>query len=297
MRIRCAGKISVSAALVLLILLMLSGCASAPGVDSAAEIKEEETAVLEKKEPAVVQETVFLVEEERSFFSDGVLDERRLNTYSGEGTELLETLIYNSEGVLTEKSVAEYGNGNMVSMTSMNADGEIVSIHRYSYQDGRMIEDRLYNGKEELQTLLTWECDDEGRKTRWNIFNGSGALLAYTLYHYEDAYPVRIESYNPAGVLQELFVNEYADGRLQKMTQYDGKDTLVSYTTSRYESGALVEETVHRKNGAVRRKTLFENDADGNPLKIIYLDASNNVLEVLERSYISRTISRTIEQE
>jgi hypothetical protein len=299
MQIKLGGKRTVPAALVLLMLmfLVLSGCATAPDVDTALEVEKEEIAVSETKEPAVVLETVFLVEEELSFFSDGVLDERRLNTYSEDGIELLETHVYNSEDVLSERSLAEYRDGNMVTLTTVNADDEVLSLHRYEYLDGRMVEDRLFNGKDELQTALNWEYDNEGRKTRWSIYNGSGALLAYTLYHYEGADPVRIESYSPAGVLQELFVNEYADGRLQKMTQYDGSENVVSYTTSRYESGALVEELVHRKNGAVRRKTLFENDEVGNPLKIIYLDASNNVLEMLERSYISRTISRTMEQE
>ncbi len=293
MKIRLAGKFILPSALVLLILLILfvlSGCATASNVDTASDV--DTAAEVEKEEPAVIRETVFLVEQELSFFSDGVLDERRLNTYSEDGIELQESLVYNSEDVLTEKSLAEYRNGNMVTLTAINANDELLSIHRYEYLNGRMVEDRLYNGKEELQTTLTWEYDDEGRKIRWNIFNGSGALLAYTLYHYEGSDPVRIENYSPAGVLQEQFVNEYADGRLQKMTQYDGKENIVAYTTSRYEAGAVVEELVHRKNGAVRRKTLFENDDAGNPLKIIYLDASNNVLEVLERSYISRTISR-----
>jgi hypothetical protein len=255
MQIKLGGKRTVPAALVLLMLmfLVLSGCATAPDVDTALEVEKEEIAVSETKEPAVVLETVFLVEEELSFFSDGVLDERRLNTYSEDGIELLETHVYNSEDVLSERSLAEYRDGNMVTLTTVNADDEVLSLHRYEYLDGRMVEDRLFNGKDELQTALNWEYDNEGRKTRWSIYNGSGALLAYTLYHYEGA--------------------------------------------DRYESGALVEELVHRKNGAVRRKTLFENDEAGNPLKIIYLDASNNVLEMLERSYISRTISRTMEQE
>lgn len=278
------------------LLIAFASCATAP-LPPMVEVEPVEEPAPVKKEPVTVTETVYLVAEESSFFSDGVLDERKEYRYREEGTELLESILYDARGNVVERSTAEWEKGLMVSLSTINAAGDLLSVHRYQYDQGNMSADLLFNEKEELQTRLEWEYDDRGRKTRWNIYNGGGALLAYTLYRYEGDTPVRIENYSPAGDLEELFVTEYENGLPVKTTRYDADDNVDSYTTMRYESGVLVEELVHRASGAVRRKTVYENDAEGNPVKLIHLDSSNNVLETVTRTYTSRTVTRTVEQE
>lgn len=283
--------------------LFLAGCAGAPepaaevsvDTDVAEAVKEEpEAKAVEKKEPITVTETIYLVEEEISYYGDGMVDQRRLTTYRDDSTEKVESVLYDAEGEIEESSSYVYENGLLLEEVNRDKAGEILSIHRYTYSNGLLTEDLLLDRKEEPQTKQVWMYDDGGRKVKWEIHGGNGALLAYTGYIYQGDKLDRIENYNPAGDLEELFLHEYDGDLLVKKSELDGKENLAAYTTYRYDGGYLIEETLHRKSGAVRRKTLYENDENGNPVNILYVDVAGNVLEKLGRSYVSRTVTRTV---
>jgi len=278
----------------IMFVMVFAACATAPEADVSQPepIKEEKA-----QKPAVVTETVYLASEEQSWFADGVADERRVNRYDETTTNKLESLLYDAEQKLQERTIYEWKDGLLLSERTENGAGEVTSTHRYAYDNSLLVEDRLFDQNDELQTRLHWDYDAEGRKTRWEVYNGSGALLAYTLFHYEGGRLSSTENYNPAGGLEELFESEYENGLLVKRSQYDKDKKLESYTSYRYENALLVEEIEHRKNGTVIRKTLYRNNEEGMPVEITYLDASDNVLERITKTYIARSVTRTVGEE
>ncbi len=287
----------LSPVLLVLVALLFAGCAGAPEpAGDMGPVEEPEKKVETAKAPVRITETIYLVEEEISYYGDGMVDERRVNRYKDDAPELIDSILYDAEDEVEEKSSYRYENGLLTEEVSQNKAGEILSIHRYSYSDGNRVEDLLLNSTEEVQTRLVWDYDDAGRMVRWEIHNGNGALLAYTEYVYKNGRLDRIENYNSSGELEEIFTHEYRGDLLVKMSELDKRENLVAYTIYRYEAERLVEETLHRKSGAVRRRTLFENGDHGMPVNSIYLDMAGNVLEKRGRSYISRTVTRTLEE-
>lgn len=275
---------------------LLIGCASTPVKDAMPSKAEEKPAEPVVQEPTTVQETVYLVKEEISYFGDGSVDQKRVNSYREDGTEILESVVYDAEGEMSERIEYTYDGDLLTEERSFDQQGDISSIHRYSYRDGLLVEDQLFNGEEELQTRLSWEYDNQGRRSRWEVYNGSGSLLAYTLYSYEGERLDIIENYNPAGDLEEFFLHEYEDGFLIKLSEYDNRERLQSYTSYRYKDGVMIEEAIHRTSGAVKRRIVYENGEHGEPETLIYLDPADNILEKIGRSYVTREVTRVIEE-
>ncbi len=286
---------------ILLALLTLSlsalffGCAGTPeGVE--AEAGEKKTVEKEQPKYREVTETIQLIEKKSFYYPDGVLDRYRIFAYPEGKPTLLKEEMFNSEDELQERITYEYEEGLCSSKNTFDAEGNPVSIHRYAYNgEGKLIEDKLYDGDEEAQSISKYEYDDNGRKTKWSIHDGGGALLAYTVYRYEDGLNTKIENFSPGGDLDDYFILEYGnEGRKVKETWYTGSGDIEEYRVYRYEDGAVVEETVHRKNDSVKRKILFSNNDKGNPEKAVYMDGGDNVREQVAFEYIERTRTRKV---
>jgi YD repeat-containing protein len=275
-------------------LLLVLGCASVPEqVTEAVEAEEEVTISSEK--PVIVEETVYLVEEELSWFADNVLDERKVHMYAEQSDAIMESLLYDSTGTLIERKSYQWQDGELASETTMKGDnGEILYSRRYNYRNGNRVEALLLNEEEQLQARQSWEYDPSGNKTRWNIYDGNNVLLAYTEYRYDEGLLSRIENYSPGGVLEELFIIEYDNGKEVKRTELNKSNDIVAYSSYRYQDGLLVEERLHRRNGAVRRRVLYKNGDHGKPVEILYLDQVDNILEKITLSYTERTVSRVL---
>lgn len=141
--------------------MWFASCATAPEADVAQPepIKEEKA-----QKPVVVIETVYLVSEEQSWFADGVADERRVNRYDEATTNKLESQLYDAEQKLQERTIYEWKEGLLLSERTENGAGEATSTHRYEYGNSLLVEDRLFDQNDELQTRLHWDYDAEGRK-------------------------------------------------------------------------------------------------------------------------------------
>ncbi|MDZ7794036.1 MAG: hypothetical protein U5P10_10215 [Spirochaetia bacterium] len=291
------------------LVLLWTGCASqpetsekAPEPKTEAETAEAETAEAETgeaeesteaTEPELekVVEEVQLVSKKTTYYSDGVLASYRVYSYADEGTEKREEILYNSDDEIEERIVYTYEGGNLTESRHYNGNNELQRIHQFDYnEEGLLIEDLLLNAKEEQQTRQEFEYNPAGHKSKWLVYNGNDTLMSYSLYEYKDGLNTRIENYSAGNDLLDYFVIEYnSGGKPEKRVWYNSSDQREQSRLYEYENGALVNETLLRANGSVKRKITYVNNSFGNPVEVVYMDAGEDIQEQVTCDYITRS--------
>ncbi len=278
--------------------LFYAGCATAPKVQKAAPKvtkaapKVTKPAVtVEKKAPVKVETTVFYPVKEQSYYGDGGVDEITLYTYDKEGINLLKKELFDSDKALEETDQYEYADSMVSKIKRFDKNGVLQGYHKLQYNKNKKVTiDAVYNAKDELQTksVYTWQ---DGKKSSWKVYDGSGTLLSTTEYVYKNGLNVRINNLNPGGEMVDYFVLDYnSAGRPVKNTHYSKSGAVLDTRTFEYKNGFLSAVTVLRGNGSVKRKVVYSNDKNGNPVEILYMDAGNNISERIVREYKSRKV-------
>ncbi|HKK64487.1 MAG TPA: hypothetical protein VJ967_01440 [Clostridia bacterium] len=281
------------------LVLLWSGCASQPETSEKAseattEAKTaEEEKTTETTEPQLekVVEEVQLVSKRTTYYSDGVLASYRVYSYAEEGTEKREEVLYNSDDEIEERIVYTYEDGRLMESRHYNANNDLQQMHKFDYNDeGLVSEDLLLNAKGEQQTRQEFEYNPAGQKSKWLVYNGNDTLMSYSLYEYQSGLNTRIENYSAGNELLDYFVIEHnSEGKPEERVWYNSSDQREQSRLYEYENGALVNETVLRANGSVKREIVYVNNRVGNPVEVVYMDAGENIQEQVTYEYITRS--------
>ncbi len=201
-------------------------------------IKEQaktEPAQTEEAEPLKsVKRTIALLIKETTLYGDGEVDVYSIYVYSKNSDQLIEKELYNSQDELIERVSFSYENNLLTLKAVFNTAGEQKSYHLYTYNNMGLLEsDTLYDKKEKIQTILKYEYYPTGERKKWSIYNGSEALLGYTIYNYKNEKLVRTDIFSPQGNLEQYSTVEY-NQNLQKIEIYDlisdkNKDIVVNH--------------------------------------------------------------------
>ena len=275
------------------LVLLWTGCAGQPETSEGVSETKQEAMPAEPTEPEMekVVEEVQLVSKRTTYYSDGVLASYRVYSYADEGTEKREEILYNSDDEEEERIVYTYEDGNLTESRHYNGNNELQRIHQFSYNDvGLLSEDLLLNAREEQQTRQEFEYNSAGDKSKWLVYNSSDTLMSYSLYEYQDGLNTRIENYSAGNDLLDYFVIEYTSGgKPEKRVWYNSSDQREQSRLYEYEDGALVNETLLRANGSVKRKIVYVNNSFGNPVEVVYMDAGEDIQEQVTYDYITRS--------
>ncbi len=271
--------------------LIFAGCASAPQTQKAVPKTQKPAVTVKKKAPVKIETTVFYPVKEISYYGDGGVDEITLYTYDENGVNLLKKEVFDSDKVLEEMEKYEYSGSMVAVIKRFDKNKELQGYHKLQYnKDKKLTVDAVYNAKDELQSKSEYVWKD-GVKVTWKVFDSTGALLNTTNYIYKNGLNVRINNLNSGGDMADYFVIDYNVSRLPvKNTHYNKAGTVLDSRSFSYKDGHLVGSTVLRGNGSVKRKIVYSNDKDGNPVEILYMDAGNNVSERIVREYKSRKV-------
>ncbi len=277
--------------------LLFAGCVSAPQTHKVLPKAQKPAAAAEKKAPVKVEKTVFYPVKEISYYGDGGVDEITLYTYDDNGVHLLKKELFDSDKVLEEMEEYEYSGTLLSVIKRFDKNNKLQGYHKLQYNGNKEITvDAVYNAKNELQSKSEYIWKD-GKKVTWKIYDSSGALLNVTNYIYKNGLNVRINNLNSGGDMADYFVIDYnASGLPVKNTHYNKAGTVLDSRTFSYKDGHLTESTVLRGNGSVKRKIVYSNDKNGNPVEILYMDAGNNVSERIVREYKSRKVISYVSQ-
>ncbi len=262
-----------------------------PAPMQVVEETEKAEAVTEEvsTEPVKIVTTVFFPVREDIYFGDGTRDEYRIYTYNNGGVSILREELFGSDDKLSEYSEYEYNGTDSFVKRNYDSAGRLLSYTINNTDSmGNITRVENYNGKDQLQSRSDYEYSD-GLKTKWSVYGSSMNLLSETDYKYKDGKLIRIESISSGGDLEEYFSIDYnSDGLAEKNVHYSASGEIEDSRSFEYENGFLTLERFHRKNGSVKRKIMYVNDKNGNPVETVYMDAGSNVSERIVRTYESR---------
>ena len=83
-----------------------------------------------------------------------------------------------------------------------------------------------------LVLSLFWSCTSQPSYRLYRVYSYDPAdvLEGYTAYEYDmSGNRIKFSVYSAPDILTQYYTYEYGSGRLQKITQYDGSDTLLFY--------------------------------------------------------------------
>lgn len=272
------------------IVLSFFSCVSTDGVSDSVPVEKTEPVTEEvKKEPVKIVTTVFYIVLEESYFGDGVKDEYTVFTYDDDGVFLLTEELFGDGDVLQESVVYEYTGSDSRFGRTYDAAGNLLSYGVNTLDaNGNILKREKYDSKDVLQSLSEYEYLN-GTKSAWNVFNASMSLLSTTNYIYTGNLLTRIESLSPGGNLEEYFELKYDNnGLVLENIHYCADGDVEDSRSFKYKDGYLSMEKIHRKNGSVLRKIVYNNDQFGNPVETVFMDAGDNVKERVIRIFESR---------
>jgi hypothetical protein len=264
--------------------LLFAGCA-APGTAT----KQGRETPTPRRDAAEAREITLLVRED-TLLPDGELDEYTLYEYESDTLRLGRKQRFDSFNRLTETVTYEYGDGALVRKTTYDEVGEIISYHTYEYGDGgEVLADSLYTGHGVLQTRSTYVYDQEGNRTRWNVYGQGGRLIAYTEYVYLKGRVARRYIFSATDRLREYSTVEYDDrGRKRRETFHYASGRVDRYLRYEYRGEKPVVESTFRPDGRILWKLSYEYDAAGLVRRITYVDARGVIREIIRRMYETR---------
>lgn len=211
------------------ILSVIAGCSSSKKTVGDKETPKEKVPDVVKEEPAKLPMFSY-VENWLYRYNNGVEENegRKISTIKYDREKnMVETEVYDQEGVLTERYTYAYDNkGNRVETIKYSPEGRVES--RFSY-----------------------EYDDKGRKTRTMEYKANGTLLKKYVYKYDDDDNLTEEIwYTPKDKVEQRFVYSYKNGKKTEGYNYSGKGELYyKYAYTYDDDGNLEEEIRYDKNG------------------------------------------------
>ncbi len=282
-------------AVLLFVALLLFGCTSVPKKgdgESAEAVSKAEIETVEEKGQVIQEEAIpeklALLTREYSYYGDGLLDTYIVFTYSEDTAELLKEEFYNNLNELTQTVSYEYNNGSVFQKVTHDPKGKRNFYRVYSYNDRSLLEsESRFDGEDNLQTVSEYEYDDSGNRMKWSLYDGSGAMLAFNTYLYEGKKNIRIDFFNPSGMLEKYSVIEYdADSNKVKESLYLSSNKLENFTLYTYEDNMLILESSFKGTEKHIRSASYEHDQDGSMVRIKYLNKQKKIIEIKEREYM-----------
>ncbi|WP_028975346.1 hypothetical protein [Spirochaeta cellobiosiphila] len=284
--------------ILLLISISLAVFSCATQAPQEEVVSNVETPEGEAKEPVLVpkqiQETIYVITKESSFYSDGILDTKFEGSYDEEGTPKTLTTFTNM-GDVKEKLVYKKS-GSTLTVTNYNGSNEVQDITVSDMNEyGWLVKEVLKTGDEEILSQSTYENNNNGDPTVWKAYDGDNALLAVTEYTYdEEGNKTKTTFSDQSGSLTGTIEYKYNKGNLVDEVYQNADGSIDKRIKREYKGDVLVKTLYYSGEKALRRQETYENDADGNAIKVNYLDKRGNLLEYKERTFEPRTAIKTI---
>ena len=193
-----------------------------------------------------------------------------------DGNDIESTEINAKDVVLNTINSTYDVNGNLLSQTGSDADGQLLWTTENVYKKGLLAETNEYNAKKDLiaKTIYTYSFN---RLIDESSYDGDGALTWKTVYTYNDNDQLdAISQYFPTGALSEQSVYEYDEnGVIKSITKTDSVSKVALQDVFRYNAaGVLTEVTTYSEDKQITRRVLLKYDANGNVSQVSTYDVA-----------------------
>jgi len=132
-----------------------------------------------------------------------------------------------------------------------------------------------------LVASLFLSCNSQAsfRLSRINSYDSTEIFSGYFVYDYDSSdNRTKYSIYSTPDTLMQYHTFEYSSGQLQKMTQYDGSDTLLYYRLFIYDvQKRIIRADIYDTSNTLSAYLLYEYNT-GNNLEQISLYSAGNAL-------------------
>ncbi len=237
------------------------------------------------KEPELVTVRIPVEIKATTLFADGSIDDYTVSEWDPSLKDLQTQTRYTTSGAVTEQIKFESKDGMILSKTSYDAEGKVVSIRTFTRDaSGKVVEEALTEGSGKPISSFSYGYDADGNRTKWIIKDAKGATLASTTYAYKEGKLVKSEtldsgdrktgnseySYNSDGTLKAVTVYDFK-GRVNRVEATIWKDGRISAEERRTAGGKVLQRVsyLYGEDGQIQEK-LSEDLAGKSVIKTVY---------------------------
>ena len=145
-------------------------------------------------------------------------------------------IIQNWDGGSTQTFELTYGNNDLISSKTMFENGIEEYTITYTYDDHDNIIEMYEYHDGILHQYTQIEYDKNGRRYRQTLYSGTGEIVCYREYSYDEKkWTETVHEYNADGILQKYLINHYdTAGMVMIEEAFNPDDTLISYSYWKY---------------------------------------------------------------
>ena len=267
--------------------VLFSFCAALPPPPEKPAIQAESEESDTTPQTAMVKKVIRLVLREQTYFKEGGTPEKiRVYIYEDGSDRLTREELFSGGGKLLESIDYIYSEGLLTKKLFRDESGRTTGSRDYRYTPGGLLEEETVMGsREEIQTVSRYLYNEAGQRVRWDLINSQRNLISYSVYSYKNGNILRIDNYNPGGMVEEYFIFEYTEGKRIKTSEYNAGKRLVRFTAFLYTEDLLTAEEYYNASGVLQRKVVYQRDAAGEITAFIHTDSRGIIREKVEREY------------
>lgn len=304
-------KYSMLATATLLGACLVSSCAS-----SGASAKT-------GKEPLYADVRIWAITKTETAYPDGMISGVVIKSYDEKGNQVSEET-YSGEKTVTSKKTFSTGSDGTTTVITSGAAGETLGKSIRTVRDGLVVSEVQTNPKGEFQASEEYEYDTKGNKIRWTVKTASGSMIV-TEYGYDSGRLASITVRDAGGAVVKKFVKvypepkpavdatsqgkakakedakakaaaarlaaeEFANALPLAEEEFDAAGSLASRKLLTWNGRFLAKEERKNAFGATLSTTTYANDADGNPIEIVYADRTGRVIEIRRQTWAPFTV-------
>lgn len=272
----------------------LVSCASGNASSKPGDTPGEVSVVEAIKEPKIITIKIFKIVSGTTAYPDGIMSALFTNQYDGTGRLLKEEQFDGSKQLTAQKTYI-YKEEKSVDIVTLNGIGEIYGKAVREFEGGKIRKETLFSPNGESQSTEEYTYNSTGQKTKWSVTTESGNQIV-SEYTWFGGNLTQVAILDASGNCVKRFERSFnAANSVESETQFNDAGELLGKNVYTYAGKFLVREDSHNAVGAVQSSVVYENDGDGNAVKIQYLDRSGTVIEV--KTQIWQAFTFTIQEQ
>jgi hypothetical protein len=264
--------------------------AAAPSPEPAAKPKE--PAASPKPAAAVTLVVRPFVKTVRVTYPDGFLSGLNEYEYDAQGRLTSDTEKNGSEIMINQKRYAYKPDGGL-EITVFDGAGRLKSKAVQTASEGRVIQEKVFNDKDELQSTSDYKYNEAGQKIQWSI-QGKGTSTTASEYLWTDGRLARITVLDASRNIIKQYLRSFnAAGNLTGEDELDGKGSLLRKTVYVWQGGNLAREESRTAQDAVLKSTAYSYDPANRLVKSELFNRKGELLEIQLRSWVELSVPAT----
>ncbi len=263
--------------------------------ETKEEVVEPAKVVEKKMVEKEIEEIIYFVTKEESFYGDGQIDTKTTYIYN-DNFVLMNKIITNEQGEVLESSANKIVNNN-ISRTDNYGYGNILNTYttfEYDSQN-RVVKETMFDKENKIQSVNEYIYKD-GLLTTWNTLGANGGVLAITEYVYDkNGNNTEINMKNSGNVLDGKIVKIYADNAIKSEEIRDSKGKIEKSVSYVYEGKMLKEKIFMDEKGNKKRSESYEySDNKPVPTRINQLYKSGAIEAYSNFEYAEKVIKTKV---